>query len=187
MELPEILYTEPAAQYFRILDSLVEDENRAIPKSIVPERMVETFRNFTKREKVRYITENIKYLASITKNKGSRNESPYLLVKEGKTVEANCQAKSFLCFYRNVTTIRLETEPRTLMVIEADSIKMVDLQNYLVHEGKNMFRNKIYLEPIVDGGKSWADVRRYEFTLSEKEFSRIYDDLFNCVMDIRNE
>jgi hypothetical protein len=38
---------------------------------------------------------------------------------------------------------------------------MIDLQNYLVHTGKKMFKNKIYLEPLIPSIKSWLEVKRY--------------------------
>lgn len=63
---------------------------------------------------------------------------------------------------------------------------MVELEKYIVRSERSMGKYKIFLEPIVEAGTSWQGVSKHQFTLSKEEFQQIYDDLYNCVMDIRN-
>jgi hypothetical protein len=39
----------------------------------------------------------------------------------------------------------------------------------------------------VAGTHSWGQIKRYEFVLRGQQLHTVYSELFNCVMDIRNE
>lgn len=65
--------------YFRTLESSIEDSKNAMNEvDSVPKMLLNAFDELSKDEKVRYVTENLKYVASISNNK--RN-GPYKLTK----------------------------------------------------------------------------------------------------------
>lgn len=64
------------------------------------------------------------------------------------------------CFYKPYMSFKLETGARTILLNEDDNIRMIDLQNYLVHEEKSLLKKYIVLEPIVKASNPWDTISR---------------------------
>ena len=109
------------------------------------------------------------------------------MITRPKKLTSQCEKKSILCFYKPYMSLKLETGARTLLLNEEDNIRLLDLQNYIVHESKSMFRKAVILEPIVKPSNPWDTLGREVLILPDEQYKEIYNEIFNCIIDIRNE
>jgi hypothetical protein len=138
----------------------------------VPQGLLNAFSHLSAAEKKRYIRENLRYLASILDQEranasSSLIEGPYRLSAQAKSIQVHPCKNTYFCFDGRDQVLKLETSTRTMLLKDHNNIKMIDLQNYLVREDKNLFsKSRVILEPIITGSHSWGEIKRYEFKLT---------------------